>query len=80
MLKDRAWAMYARTGKVPQTFAELGVDESELNGTYYSIENYIVVGGTPECWSAVCTGVYKSPPEHLIVRADLVSGQASYNR
>lgn len=80
MLKDRARVVYERTGKVPRDFAELGVREHELLGTYYKPANYIIVGGTPECWSAVCTGVYESQPKHLIVTADLVSGKASFNR
>ncbi len=80
MLKDRARVVYQRTGVVPRDIGELGVGEGELAGTYYKFDNYIIVGGTPECWSAVCTGVYKSQPSHLIVTADLVSGSASFNR
>lgn len=79
-MKDRARVVYQRTGKTPQTMAELDMPNGALEGDEFSLGDYIVRGGNANEWKAKCVGVYDSEPRDLVVTADLVGGNCYFNR
>ncbi len=79
-MKDRARVVYQRTGKIPQTMAELDMPRGALAGSEFQPADYVVLGGPHNEWKAKCVGVYDSEPRDLIVTADLVGGSSTFNR
>lgn len=79
-MKDRARVVYQRTGKVPQSFEDLGLAPEELNGSYFTGKDYTITGTSAQNWSATCRGVFSAEPRDLKVTANIINGSASFNR
>lgn len=79
-MKDRARVVYQRTGVRNVDKASLGIGPTELQGTYFTDADYSVTSGNPWSWSAQCRGVYSKAPYDLIITADLIKGDARFNR
>lgn len=78
-IKDRARTFQLRTGKAPNTFAELGMSESEVKSSYFSAENF-KFNSSGKNWKITCTGVYTSNPSSLVMTTSLITGTFSYSR
>ena len=78
-LKDRARVVYARTSKAPQTLADLGVADTELTGFYFVAADYSV-SGTAEEFVITVRNVYSDAPFDLVLTANIITGEAKFNR
>ena len=79
-MKDRARVVYQRTPSARLDKPALGIGRTELTGTYFSDANYTVTSTNPWAWSAQCSGVYKAAPRDLIITANLLRPEATFNR
>lgn len=79
-MKDRARVVYQRTGKIPQTMAELDMPSGALEGDEFSMRDYIVLGGNASEWKAKCIGVFEVEPRDLVVTVNLARGSCTFNR
>lgn len=78
-MKDRARVVYQRAGAAPGNLTALGISTSELTGSYFNSGNYSCAGSA-NVWNATCTNVYTSGSTDLVVTANLIQGNASFNR
>ncbi len=79
-MKDRARIVYQRTGKIPQTMAELDMPRGALAGSEFQLADYVVLGGKDGEWKAKCLGVFNTEPRDLGISANLVTGSSTFNR
>lgn len=79
-MKDRARVVYQRTGRIPQTMAELDMPRGVLAGSEFQPADYVVLSGNANEWKAKCIGVFDKEPRDLVVTADLVGGRCTFNR
>lgn len=78
-MKDRARVVYQRTPNTTWTLAALGINTTELAGSYFTSNSY-TIGGSGATFTANCAAVYTASPTSLDLSANLVTGSSSFNR
>ena len=78
-MKDRARVCYQRDPNMKIEMASLGLGKTELDGSYFSYDDY-EVSGTAEEFVVRCKNVFSDEPYDLICTANLKTGSASFNR
>ena len=78
-MKDRARVCYQRDPNMKIEMASLGLGKTELDGSYFSYDDY-EVSGTAEEFVVRCKNVYSDEPYDLICTCNLKTGEARFNR
>lgn len=81
VIKDRARAVYARSGTAALSFSDLEIGENELDGIHFETWHYsISIGSTVEAFKISCWQVFEDKPNVLELTCNLKTGNCKFNR